>query len=257
MGRPVAYDTLPPGPHYRRYCFLRGLERCGYRVDLKPTAKPNPDDVLVIWNRAPLNDLHARRFEAVGARVIVVENGYIGRDRNGAEFFAIALGHHNGAGTWKEGSPDRWDSLGLSLAPWKRGGDEIIIMPQRGYGEKGIAMPQNWEHITLRAISQRTRRPVRIRPHPGKNRPDPGPDLKNAYAAVVWASGAGVKALLAGIPVFYEMPKWIGAAAAMPLSADLELPFRGDRLPMFRRLAWTQFSAEEVLAGEPFAWLLK
>lgn len=257
MGKPVAYCTIKEGLHYRAYCFHKGLERLGYRIDPVPAPRPKPEDIFVTWNRNPLNDFHAKRFEEAGCKVIVAENGYFGKDRNGAELFAMALGHHNGAGEWSVGGPERWERMNIAVAPWRRGGEEIIVMPQRGYGEPGIAMPRNWEVTALKELTFRSRRPIRVRPHPGKGRPDPAPDLTRAHAAVVWASGAGIKAIVAGVPVFYAMPKWIGAMAAKPLSDDLELPFRGDRLPMLQRLAWAQWTAEEVLAGEPFAWLLQ
>ncbi len=81
--------------------------------------------------------------------------------------------------------------------------------------------------------------------------------MKNAYAAVTWASGAGIKAIVAGVPVFYEMPSWIGGPAAKFGIDEIDTPFFGDRLPMLRRLAWSQWGGEEVRAGEPFAWLLQ
>lgn len=256
MGKPVVSDTLQPSEHYRQYCFHRGFERLGYQVGEKPKVHPDPQDVLVIWNRALFNDSHARRYEHVGARVIVVENGYIGRDRNGNQLYAMALSHHLGAGTWNEGSEDRWAKLWIDCAPWRRGGSEIVVLPQRGIGEPGISMPKGWTADVVKRIRQKTDLPVRVREHPGKLRTDPVEDLKNARCAVTWASGAGIKAIVAGVPVFYEMEKWIGGPAAKFGIDEMETPFQGERLPMLRRLAWSQWEIEEILTGEAMAWLL-
>lgn len=256
MNQPVASDTFRDSPYYRRECFHAGLARCGYVVQRAPKDSPDPQDVLLIWNRSSLNDAHARRYDAVGARVIVVENAYIGRDRNGHHLYAIALDQHAGAGRWIEGPTDRWSRLDIELAPWRADGDEIVVLPQRGFGAPGVAMPRTWTEDVVSRLKRLTKRPVRVRPHPGKDKTDPTDDLRHAWAAVTWASGAGIKALASGIPVFHEMPTWVGAGAAVYGINSIEKPFLGDRLPMFRRLAWTQWSLDEISAGEPFKWLL-
>ena len=256
MGR-VASDTLSTSPYYYREYFWQGLSSLGYQVAQPPKANPEPGDVLVTWNRNRHNDEHAKRYERAGARVIIAENGYVGRDNNDHILFAMALSHHAGAGTWKEGPEDRWAPLGIEMQPWRTKGKEIVILPQRGIGEPGIAMPQGWAEDVANRLRQQTSRPVRIRPHPGKDKTDPGPDLKNAWAAVTWASGAGIKAILAGVPVFHEMPTWIGGLAARYGINDVENPYLGDRIPMLRRLAWSQWTLEEVRRGDPFRWLLE
>ncbi len=254
---PVASDTLRGTPHYRRDAFLTGLRRCGYTVGEPPKPHPDPRDVLVIWNRGILADAHAKRYEAAGARVIVVENGYIGADEAGHQLYAMALGHHLGAGQWKVGADDRWDRLKIEPLPWRRNGSEIIVLPQRGIGEPSVAMPAGWTEDVVRRLRKATDRPIRVRAHPGKDRTDPMVDLRDAWAAVTWASGAGIKAIVYGIPVFCELSSWIGLPAARFGVSGIEAPFLGDRLPMLRRLAWSQWTVAEIQSGEPFRWLLR
>jgi len=83
------------------------------------------------------------------------------------------------------------------------------------------------------------------------------PDFEDCWAAVTWASGGAIKAICAGIPVFYEFEKWIGAPSARLGFGDLENPFLGDRGPMLHRLSWAQWNVDEIAKGEPFRWLLK
>ncbi|TIX28904.1 hypothetical protein [Mesorhizobium sp.] len=186
----------------------------------------------------------------------MAENGYIGKDRDGHLLYALALGHHLGAGAWVEGAGDRWDRLNIDLLPWRTDGREIVILPQRGIGEPGIAMPSTWVVDVVKRLERVTDRPIRIRPHPGKAKTDPGPDLQSAWAVVTWASGAGIKSIVAGIPVFHDMPSWIGGPAAKCCVGDIENPFLGDRLPMLRSLAWSQWATHEIEEGTPFKWLL-
>jgi hypothetical protein len=252
-------------PSYRKEFFVEGLRRAGFAISGNLGHKPNREDVLLVWNRHGAHDGFARRFESVGARVIVAENGWIGKDRGGHKLYALCLAHHNGAGTWRVGEADRWEAGGYSCRPWRAptGSGHILVLPQRGIGERAISQPPGWTHDVVRRLRRVTGRPIRVREHPGRKLklndavlPPLNPDLEGAWACVTWGSGAGIKALVAGVPVFYEMPKWIGADAAKRGIAEIENPFLGDRLPMLRRLCWAQWSAEEIATGEPIKWLL-
>lgn len=250
-------------PTARREPFCEGLRALGFDVVTGKAPEPRPGDALVIWNRrAGQGHEIARQYEAAGAAVIVAENAYIGALPTDCRLYALALNHHNGAGRWHVGGEDRWSRLGVEVKPWRREGDHILVLPQRGIGEPGVAMPQGWPDSMRRYLPTRTRRPVRVRVHPGnlKTHHVPGlyDDLRGAHAVVTWGSGAAIKAICAGIPVFHELPRWIGAPAARPLmGGSLEEPWTGGRQPMLHRLAWAQWTVEEIASGEPFRHLLR
>lgn len=237
--------------------FRVGFEKLGYTV-FNSTQQPiRPDDVLVLWNRHMHEDGIARGYEQAGARVIVAENGYIGSDPDGGKLFALALNYHNGAGKWNVGDPSRFK---LELQPWRVSGEFILVLPQRGMGPPGVAMPRTWPQAIVQKLAKMTKRPIILRPHPGhnKNGYDIYPAFQGAHCVVTWGSGAAIKAIYAGIPVFHDFDRWIGADAARRLDvAHIELPFLGDRLPMFQRLAWAQWSLKEIESGEAFRWLLR
>lgn len=241
---------LADGPNYRKADFQAGLRACGYAA-CDAIQAPRPNDILVTWNRGSWRDSEARRFEAAGARVVVAENGYLGKHWNGQKWFALALGHHAGAGTWPDGGSQRWDSWGVELPAW-RDGREVIFLEQRGIGEPGIASPRGWER------EQCARLGGRLRNHPGANQPAVSltDDLRDARCVVTWNSGAALLALLMGVPVFYGFPQWIGRGAARHISEFAAGPLRGDRLSMFRRLAWAMWTDEEVRNGVAFNHLL-
>lgn len=284
----MVLDRIP----YRGGDFMEGLRRLGYSVSASVNHAPNRGDVLVIWNRSLTADAMAKRYEQCGATVVVVENGYFGRDWRGGHWYAMALGHHNGAGRWPVGGPERWDRLEVPLLPWRvsDGGRKghILVLPQRGIGERGVAMPKTWPEQARAALGRATERPILVRPHPGPPpHPSLAPALANCHCAVTWGSGAALKALVAGVPVFHGLRDWIGGPAARlwpgegsgsarrggqankpkgsvpgPAScetpfASFEEPFLGDRLPMLRRLAWAMWERDEIRSGEAFAWLLK
>lgn len=238
----------------RFQAFRSGLSECSFDVRDAVFESPQPGDVLVIWNRHRHNGL-AAQFERVGARVLVAENGWLNRT-DGEKRIALCLSHHNGAGQWFEGPEDRWTPLGIELKPWCRGAGHILVLEQRGIGEPGIAMPRDWVPRTISQLQRVTNRKIVVRRHPGNHEPMPEPDWRDCWAAVTWASGAGIKAVIAGVPVFYGLENWIGGLAAKLGYDDLESPFMGDRLPMLRRLAHAQWSLNELASGEPFNRLL-
>ena len=211
---PRAFCLIRSQPHYRHDAFHSGLKACGYDVRTEYPRDIKPDDMLVIWNRYGQKDEYARQFEAAGAKVLIAENGYVGSDKDGHQLYALSRNFHNGGGSWHIGDEPRWKSQNIELKPWRDGGEEIIVLPQRGFGASEISQPQDWAETTATAIRRKTSRPVRVRNHPG-NHPPAIPleqDLENAWAVVVWASSAGIKALAHGVPVFYSVSQvdWRG-----------------------------------------------
>jgi hypothetical protein len=255
-------------PHYRHEAFRAGLQRLGFTVSQAPKVKPdNPDDVLCIWNRSPQYDPVAVRYERAGCRVIIAENGYLNaRDEDGQQWFSLALGQHNGRGVWFMGGEDRWSQMGVELRPWRPQGGHLLVLPQRGIGAPGIAMPRDWINTIKQTLPRMTSRPVNVRIHPGLKSADPqDTELRaawlGAHAVVTWGSGAALKAIAAGIPCFHFLPGWVGEQSSTFLPEyprSLEAPKMDDdeRLEMFRRLAWSQWRVREIENGDALAWLL-
>lgn len=254
---PAACCLIRDQPHYHHGQFVTGLKALGFEVSDRIAARPTPGDVLLIWNRSGVRDHYAKLYEAAGAKVIVAENGWIGQTGTGGKFYALCLGHHNGTGAWRVGEADRFPLLNVGLKPWRESGNHIVALCSRGIGEAGVAQPREWPRQIAKRLAAATDRPVTVRPHPATSGRPLEPDLEGAHAVVTWASGAAVKAIAAGIPAFYELKGWIGGTAARHGLADIDDPFLGDRLPMFRRLAWAQWTAAEIASGEAFRWLLK
>jgi len=254
---PCAYNLTRREVHYRHESFNAGLKAAGFAL---PPGDPKgaPGDVLLIWNRYWHYDQIATAFEAKGGTVIVAENGYIGRDANGHQLYALARGGHNGSGSWPDGGPERFDALGVELKPWRERGDKVVIRGQRGIGSPTMASPPRW-HEAMAARLHACGRPVQVVPHPGKGaEADRAHEdyLADAHALVIWSSSVGVKALAMGVPVFVDAPHWICEGAAARLG-DVEHPLMDDaaRLAAMRRMAWAQWSLAEIESGEPFVRL--
>lgn len=200
------------------------------------TTEPGNKDILVTWNRIGQGHVAAERFEALGRPVLVTENASWGNEFAGDHWYTMVLGMHNTSGRFPVGSTDRWRELCVELGPWRVEG-ETVVLPQRGIGPVGTAMPRDWTR------QQRGR----VRAHPGRTvGKSLQEDLSSARKVVTWGSGAAIKALMWGIEVESHMPGWIG---------EQDNTNEG-RLAMFHRLAWAQWRLSEIKSGEAFEWLL-
>lgn len=251
----IALNLIRKDPHYRRDAFDRGLAASGYTVvdHGRPTSKR---DLLVIWNKYGSNESMASIWEREGGTVLVCENGYIGADSQGRQYYAISAHGHNGSGWFNEGPPGRFDKLGIDVAPWRTDGEHVVIRGQRGIGPKETASPPNWHFEASIRLKRLTKRRVVVMEHPGNHAPKPTGEeqLRGAWACVIWSSAMGVRALVMGIPVFYESPYWICEAAGRRDMAMIDQPLCDDELrrAALERMAWAQWSVEEIEMGLPF-----
>jgi hypothetical protein len=255
-----ALVTLKPTPHYRREAFEAGLRAAGFDV-VKRLDKPEPGDVLCTWNLTGSLEQLADTFRRRGGQVIVTENGYLtppGRPG----MYAVSLGGHCGAGSFPVGGPERWQALGITPKPWRIEGKHILVVGQRGIGSRAMASPHAWHQKIAAKLQTVTRRRIVVRPHPGahgRGRPL-ADDLRDAHAVVVWSSSVGVHALIEGIPTYFAAPHWICAGAAHRLERpeDLEQGCIDDqaRLEALSRMAWGQWTYQEIATGEPLQKVL-
>lgn len=209
----------------RRAAFEKGLMRIG------------DPELFCTWNRIGVADQVAKQYEARGLPVIVAENAAWGNEFAGQQWYSLARGMHNTVGRFPVGDAERFDGLNVDLAPWRTGGERVVL-PQRGIGPAGVAMPRDWP------AQQRGR----TRSHPGTRSCLPlEQDLANAGEVVTWGSGAAIKALMWGVRVESHMPNWIGEQDNTDAS----------RLAMLRRLVWAQWTLQEIESGEPFERLIR
>ena len=257
---PRAFCLIRPQPVYRSDAFRQGLKAAGYEVRGAP-GSVEPGDVVCMWNRYTENHELACRVEKAGATVIVAENAYVLSRFDGGEHYAISKHAHNGRGEWPTGGPERWESFGIPLKPWRTSGEHVLIAPNRGFGQPGGIMHPSWARGVKERLKRYTKREIRIREHPGNVAPKVPleRDLENAWAVIVWSSSAGVRALIEGVPVFYEAPYWICSGAASKQIENIESPFMdsASRLDSFRSLSYAQWSVAEINSGEPFRRLLQ
>lgn len=247
-----AYCLIREAPWYRRSAFIRGLQAAGNRVMAGEPKECDSDTLLLTWNRYGHAHTLANRVEAAGGTVLVAENGYLGvggstpkwdvwpEGGTGSHYFALAVGGHNGSGHWHDGGGwARWDLLGIDLKPWKQAGEYELILGSRPFGRPDMVQPSGWADTLASTLAAQGKRTY-MRTHPGNDKPAiPVHTLfERAAGCHVWASSAGLHAMIAGVPTRHYAPHWIGAG-----------PTREEAL---RRLSWAQWTIDEIQTGEPF-----
>ncbi len=231
--------------NHKEDLFSKGFKALGFQVTKDNGVDPKPTDILLVWNVTSRNKPTRDKFKRAGARILVAENGYIGKDNNGNKLLALAWDGHAGEGIWNIGDYPRYLDHNFDILPWKDG-KNIVILAQRGIGN---AKDVSWARQIALELKKKTDKPIIIREHKGRDNPPLEPVLDNAYCCVTWSSGAAIKAIAYGVPVFYSMPNWIGAKAAF-YGLDIDNPCKGDRIEMFHRLGWAQWTRAEIESGE-------
>jgi hypothetical protein len=244
----------------------------GLDVKNGPPRQIDRNTLVVMWNRYNDNHALACQVEAAGGIVLVAENGYLGQGGSTPKFdvvggvedghyYALAIGGHNGSGRWHWGGPERFDALNIDLKPLRTEGSHILVCPSRNFGRPDLIMPSSWLKRTREELDKYSALPVVVREHPGNDRPKRtlAQDMEGAAAVVVWGSSAGVHALVQGIPVHAGAPHWICDSASLRLDELLKpahVTQEALRLWALQRMAWAQWTVDEIASGTPFRILM-
>jgi hypothetical protein len=266
-------------PWYRRNAFVQGLKKSGHEILVGVPNQIGKSDALLIWNRYADNHGIACRYEKAGGVVLVAENGYLGKGGTSPKFdvhpdgpmphhyYTIQPGFHNRSDvTWIPRDCDEMErlrQLSVALQPWRHGqGSYILVCPNRSFGIPGRMMPIDWVDRIAHALKKAFSIPVKIRKHPENGLPKTPlqRDLDDAAVVVIWSSSVGVHALHQGIPVVCCAPDWICKPATYDpravledIAQDITIEARDRALG---RMAWAQWTCEEIESGLPFGYLL-
>jgi hypothetical protein len=256
--------------------FSAGAARLGHSV----VDHAMDADIAVIWSLVWAGRMKPNRdvwnhYRSSGRPVIVLEVGSLRR------------GH-----TWKMGmnglgSQANWGTeldlrrpsrLGISVTPWRRPGRDIVIVLQRRDSEQWSHMPdiQTWLSRTVDQLRDHSDRAIRVRQHPRQSMRVPlgcqieqpkklantyddfdlGASLAQAWAVINVNSGAGVNAVLQGVPLFCD-----ASSLAAPVGnldwTQIENPQRPDRDSWLVDLCHTEWTTAEIATGLPLARLLR
>lgn len=203
-------------------------------------------------------------YQGAGVPVLVVDWGYFRR----GEYFQLGIDDLN----WmppQECPGDRWERLGLRLAGWReRKEGHILVCGQKDSDAQHRINPDMWAQEAIAKLRGFTDREIVWRPHPrgkissgnGADRMSAGgpleEDLRGCHALVTFNSNAGREALVAGVPVFCDRSAAYAEIANTEL-AEIESPVLRDRAAHFNRLAYAQWTLEELASGEALSFVIQ
>ncbi|MFC3338806.1 hypothetical protein [Paracandidimonas soli] len=216
---------------------------------------------LVVVNGWRSGKRVAKSYEAAGVPVLVVDFGYLKRVNAPDEYmqghWQVGLGGLNRIPSFACPS-DRFDALGLEIT--KAGGNpqgNVLVCGQvpgdAAHGMDAHSL-REWLREKMREYPDAIYRPhprggIAIPGHANNHQP-----LADALAAarliVTYNSNVGHDALLAGVPVV------CGPGAAYDDLAGESLPSIEARREYFSRVAYGQWTAEEMASGEAQAFWL-
>lgn len=206
-----------------------------------------------------------KQYHRRSREVLVAERGYLG-DRL-ATWTSLGWNGLNGRAVFAAQGDEgqRFERhFGPALKPWSRRKGYALIVGQvpgdmscegvnmeAWYVKAALAMEERGYTVGFREHPAAVRRGLRVRALPDKRIGGTLEDaLSVATVAVTWNSNCGVDAVLSGVPVIACDP---GAmcwdVAAHGLDAEIVRPSRD---AWAARLAWTQWTIDEIESGE--AW---
>jgi len=181
-----------------------------------------------------------------------IDNGYFDSTRE--RYFRVtrnALQCDAMNAVWNDEGPKRFKALGLTIQPWRKGGDHVLVCPQSAEFTKICAGYEgDWEADAAAALRKFTDREIRVR-RKGSTIPLQK-DLVGAHALVTSMSCAAVEALLAGIPVFCThrcAAQWYGLSDLTMIETPDTSASMDSRQLFMELLAANQWSVSEMRDG--------
>lgn len=253
--------------------FLKGARKFGCDVEARELcASPEVADYDIGCFVGVKSKRIFNMHREAGIHTILFDKGYV-RDRIAGgrtwEYWRVALDAHQPTETtlsrMKMG-PERWQTFGLDIAPWRKRGNHIVIAGSSAkyHDFYDLPHPADWTVALVEEIRRYTDRPIIYRPKPSWKEARriagttwSGGDetikdaLWGAHCLVTHGSNACFEAALMGVPSIV-----LGDAVAKPISstsiAEIEDPIMGKRDQWFQNLAWHMFTEAEMLDG--LAW---
>lgn len=233
--------------------FHSGLRRHGIDAPvLSIASSPVECDLAVMWSA------RHKAHQSAARDYLVMERGYLG-DRT--LWTSLGFNGLNGRAEFRGcGGPERFERhFGADLKPWRRGGQYAVVMGQVP-GDQSIdgVNIDAWYASAIVGARECWDR-VFFRPHPlARKVAPPGVQiiegdlrsvLSGAGLVVTYNSNSGVDAVLAGCPTVAADR----GSMAWDVSARDMQTVTPDRSEWAARLAWCQWTLEEIESGEAWA----
>ena len=265
------YGALNSKPVFE--AFEHSLNQAGHTIEHDSMHA----DVAVIWSvlfhgRMSSNRPIYEYYTRTSKKVIVLEVGGIKRGTT----WKVGLNGINRDAYFGPSGMDNSRAVqqGLSIKPWRKDGEYILICGQHNKSLQWRDMPSmsNWFLNTYDTIRKHTDRPIIFRPHPRCRLEHIESGLKyvyrqeprhlegtyddfdmafdNIFCTISWSSNPGIHSVINGVPAFVGPSSLAYDVAGHDINL-IEYPQTPDRTQWINDYAWTEFTVEEIAAGIP------
>lgn len=263
MAKTAVVLTRDTGGHQLSWgtAFVAGLRRHGWQAEI--VTEWRLADLFVMWGTRRSDKI--ARTKAAGAEVCIIERGYVGNRFN---WSSVSFGGGlNGRGEFRGpvDDPSRWQThFARLMQPWRVSEGPVTIFGQvpADMSVKGVDLTRFYQQA-YDAFSKLGHE-VWFRPHPQGSRGAYAPQgarlvsagrpigdvLSQTAVAVTWNSNSGVDAVLAGVPTVALDE---GSMAWAVAGHELAVPPTPDRAAWAARIAWCQWTKDEMASGECWA----
>ena len=258
--------------NFLREVALPGLAVAGDQVAIAFDDYEDCDVAFILYSPrlggAEVSRFKRRIRHCHGQNLLILEMPLTRGARGGHSRLGFDHVHRGGRFTYGARPDDRFLRLGLRAEPWRSGGDAVIVAGQidDDYSLDGL---DAFEWACDVASHVRKSEPsVVVRTHPLDtssrwdefgaasgieiSRRPLEEDLGRAACWVSYTSGSSIDAVLAGVPSVTLSPDNFCWDVCRHALKDIRNPLFADRQPLLNRLAYSQWSAEEIGSGE--AW---
>lgn len=230
-------------------------------------------DVAVFYGLASGLSRILRDYRAGGRKAVYIDLGYWDRKKrtrfDGYHKLVINGRHPTDYFQARPHPRDRFEALGIKVAPWRAEGRHIIVagMSAKAALVEGLA-PQQWERATIAALRRLSRRPIVYRPKPNwlGSSPIPGSiyekgtpleaALCGAHAVVTHHSNVAVDAIMAGVPAI--CPEGVAAPMSGKCLEEIEAPPMPEgREQWAADIAYCQWTMAEMQSGRAWRHLIE
>lgn len=228
-----------PWQQKRSAYFLEGFKRKGIECEVTDSRRRLDERPAVLLGTTCWRDV-----ERTGQYLLVDRCSFGDTER----FVSLVWNGHGRRGDHRvpeNFNGERWERYGEPLMPWKSGTRRILCGQTESYSQRFSTLGDWYRAVNATAF----------RPHPCGTNPTGLPvcmDFKDAIA-ITLNSSIGVQCVLNGVPTV-TMDE--GAMAWDVTSHAQDVMRMPDRLEWCARLAWTQWTDDEIREGIPWAYLL-
>lgn len=229
----------------------------GVNLPLAPVLEayqPDFEKIAVTWGLLRGTPYLYHRIREARGRFIYIDHGYFNRGHFKGHYRAVWDGFQQNQVL--DVPDDRWKDLGLSLTPWRRNKDGIVLVCPPSPTVTEVFGLERWADKTVAKLRKLTKRPIVVREKIEATKTPLTAVLPEVSCIVTHNSMAAVEGIRHGVPAIVHPCSAAAPVAGTRLEQVNDLP-TPDRQAWANSLAYSQWTIREIQSGLAHKTLLR